>query len=75
MCLPLSPDLTKRKPCTSCMPYLTTVVGVALSLCHVHSMIFLLCLSGDLAGGHYTAYAKNFDNNKWYMFNDSTGIP
>ena len=30
--------------------------------------------SGGLGGGHYTAYAKNFDNHKWYMFNDSSGM-
>ena len=28
--------------------------------------------SGNLGGGHYTAYAKNFKNNKWYNFNDSS---
>jgi len=27
---------------------------------------------GSLDGGHYTAYAKNFKNNKWYYFNDSS---
>ncbi|KAF2150578.1 UCH-domain-containing protein [Myriangium duriaei CBS 260.36] len=26
---------------------------------------------GGLGGGHYTAYAKNFFNGKWYDFNDS----
>ncbi|GAM87242.1 hypothetical protein ANO11243_052640 [Dothideomycetidae sp. 11243] len=26
---------------------------------------------GGLGGGHYTAYAKNFFNDKWYDFNDS----
>lgn len=26
---------------------------------------------GGLGGGHYTAYAKNFVNNKWYTFDDS----
>jgi ubiquitin carboxyl-terminal hydrolase 4/11/15 len=28
--------------------------------------------SGDLGFGHYTAYAKNFDNSNWYVFNDSS---
>eukprot|EP00941_MAST-03F_sp_MAST-3F-sp1_P002743 g2743.t1 len=28
--------------------------------------------SGGLGGGHYTAYAKNFRNGKWYDFNDSS---
>eukprot|EP00501_MAST-03F_sp_TOSAG23-6_P000861 GSMAST32.ASY1.ANO1.897.1 assembled CDS len=28
--------------------------------------------SGGLGGGHYTAYAKNFKNNQWYNFNDSS---
>jgi len=27
--------------------------------------------SGSLAGGHYTAYIKNKDDNKWYCFDDS----
>ncbi len=26
--------------------------------------------NGSLAGGHYTAFAKNFDTQKWYYFND-----
>ncbi|XP_011409062.2 PREDICTED: ubiquitin carboxyl-terminal hydrolase 15-like [Amphimedon queenslandica] len=26
---------------------------------------------GGLGGGHYTAYAKNKDNGKWYSFDDS----
>jgi len=28
--------------------------------------------SGGLGGGHYTAYAKNFADGKWYSFNDSS---
>jgi len=28
--------------------------------------------SGGLGGGHYTAYAKNKFDNKWYLFNDSS---
>lgn len=30
---------------------------------------------GGLGGGHYTAYAKNFIDNKWYDFNDSSVTP
>ncbi len=30
---------------------------------------------GGLGGGHYTAYAKNFIDNKWYDFNDSSVMP
>ncbi len=26
---------------------------------------------GTMGGGHYTAYCKNFLNNKWYEFDDS----
>jgi ubiquitin C-terminal hydrolase len=26
--------------------------------------------NGSLAGGHYTAFAKNFDTQQWYYFND-----
>eukprot|EP00607_Mallomonas_marina_P007685 CAMPEP_0182416114 /NCGR_PEP_ID=MMETSP1167-20130531/217_1 /TAXON_ID=2988 /ORGANISM="Mallomonas Sp, Strain CCMP3275" /LENGTH=110 /DNA_ID=CAMNT_0024588545 /DNA_START=929 /DNA_END=1261 /DNA_ORIENTATION=- len=27
--------------------------------------------SGGLGGGHYTAICRNFEDNKWYNFNDS----
>jgi ubiquitin carboxyl-terminal hydrolase 4/11/15 len=27
---------------------------------------------GSLGGGHYTAYAKNHRENKWYKFDDSS---
>lgn len=27
---------------------------------------------GSLGGGHYTAYAKNYKNGKWYKFDDSS---
>lgn len=27
---------------------------------------------GSLGGGHYTAYAKNFKDNKWYKYDDSS---
>ena len=27
--------------------------------------------SGTLTGGHYTAFAKNRDDLKWYHYNDS----
>jgi len=26
---------------------------------------------GGMGGGHYTAYAKNKEDNKWYTFDDS----
>ena len=26
---------------------------------------------GTMGGGHYTAYCKNFLNNRWYEFDDS----
>ncbi len=26
---------------------------------------------GGLSGGHYTAYAKNLENDRWYSFDDS----
>lgn len=31
--------------------------------------------SGTLLGGHYTAYAKNYKDGKWYSFNDSFVTP
>ncbi|KAK4230885.1 UCH-domain-containing protein [Podospora fimiseda] len=27
---------------------------------------------GGLGGGHYTAYAKNFNDNQWYEYNDTS---
>ncbi|GME75905.1 unnamed protein product [Ambrosiozyma monospora] len=30
---------------------------------------------GGLGGGHYTAYVKNFIDDKWYYFNDSSVSP
>ena len=27
---------------------------------------------GSLGGGHYTAYAKQTDDSKWYLFDDSS---
>lgn len=30
---------------------------------------------GNMNGGHYTAYAKNPINNKWYEFDDSHVTP
>lgn len=31
--------------------------------------------SGSLGGGHYIAYCKNYKNNSWYCYNDSTVKP
>ncbi|CAF3977974.1 unnamed protein product, partial [Rotaria sp. Silwood2] len=33
-------------------------------------LIATSCHSGSLAGGHYTAYARNFLSNNWLHFND-----
>ncbi|KAF7563795.1 hypothetical protein G7046_g302 [Stylonectria norvegica] len=30
---------------------------------------------GGLGGGHYTAYARNFEDGKWYNYNDSGVTP
>ncbi|ENH64585.1 Putative ubiquitin carboxyl-terminal hydrolase 12 [Fusarium oxysporum f. sp. cubense race 1] len=30
---------------------------------------------GGLGGGHYTAYAKNFVDGRWYNYNDSSASP
>ncbi|ETO13550.1 ubiquitin specific peptidase 4 (proto-oncogene), partial [Reticulomyxa filosa] len=35
----------------------------------------LVCHSGGLGGGHYTAYALNSKTDRWYYFNDSTVKP
>jgi hypothetical protein len=31
--------------------------------------------SGSIGGGHYIAYCKNYKNNSWYCYNDSTVKP
>lgn len=38
----------------------------------MYDLIGVSVHSGSLLGGHYTAYAKNPLNNKWYYFNDSS---
>ncbi|KAI1492443.1 hypothetical protein F5X96DRAFT_626311 [Biscogniauxia mediterranea] len=38
----------------------------------VYDLIGVDCHYGGLGGGHYTAYAKNFVDDQWYSYNDST---
>ncbi|KAI1096322.1 ubiquitin carboxyl-terminal hydrolase-like protein [Rostrohypoxylon terebratum] len=38
----------------------------------VYDLIGVDCHWGGLGGGHYTAFAKNFVDNQWYTYNDST---
>ncbi|XDG00718.1 hypothetical protein ABKA04_000333 [Annulohypoxylon sp. FPYF3050] len=38
----------------------------------VYDLIGVDCHWGGLGGGHYTAFAKNFVDNQWYSYNDST---
>eukprot|EP01138_Halocafeteria_seosinensis_P011059 gb/GECG01011295.1/.p1 GENE.gb/GECG01011295.1/~~gb/GECG01011295.1/.p1 ORF type:complete len:601 (+),score=88.78 gb/GECG01011295.1/:1-1803(+) len=38
---------------------------------HIYDCYGVSNHSGGLGGGHYTAYAKNFENGTWYHFNDS----
>ncbi|CAF1448652.1 unnamed protein product [Rotaria sordida] len=35
-----------------------------------YDLICVLKHIGDLGGGHYVTYAKNFEKSKWYCFND-----
>jgi ubiquitin C-terminal hydrolase len=37
----------------------------------IYDLIAVSNHSGSNFGGHYTKYAKNYSNNKWYLFNDS----
>ena len=37
----------------------------------IYDLIAVSNHSGSNFGGHYTTYAKNYINNKWYLFNDS----
>ncbi|KAI1338019.1 hypothetical protein F5Y15DRAFT_407897 [Xylariaceae sp. FL0016] len=38
----------------------------------VYDLIGVDCHFGGLGGGHYTAFAKNFVDDQWYSFNDSS---
>ncbi|KAG0687638.1 CSN-associated deubiquitinating enzyme Ubp12 [Pichia californica] len=38
---------------------------------HIYDLFAVDNHYGGLGGGHYTAYVKNFIDNKWYYFNDS----
>ncbi|KAL0592112.1 hypothetical protein ABG067_000765 [Albugo candida] len=38
---------------------------------NVYELYSVLMHSGSALGGHYYAYIKNFENGKWYNFNDA----
>uniref|UniRef100_A0A183T5N6 ubiquitinyl hydrolase 1 n=1 Tax=Schistocephalus solidus TaxID=70667 RepID=A0A183T5N6_SCHSO len=38
---------------------------------HVYDLVAVSNHMGGLGGGHYTAYAKNRYDNRWYNFDDS----
>ncbi|VDN12935.1 unnamed protein product [Dibothriocephalus latus] len=38
---------------------------------HIYDLVAVSNHMGGLGGGHYTAYAKNRDDNRWYNFDDS----
>ena len=38
----------------------------------VYDLIAVSNHYGGMGGGHYTAYAKNKDDGKWYYFDDSS---
>eukprot|EP00048_Salpingoeca_helianthica_P014812 m.223684 g.223684 ORF g.223684 m.223684 type:complete len:1224 (+) comp16297_c0_seq1:475-4146(+) len=37
-----------------------------------YELFSIMIHSGSALGGHYYAYIKSFENNKWYCFNDSS---
>uniref|UniRef100_H2YIV9 USP domain-containing protein n=1 Tax=Ciona savignyi TaxID=51511 RepID=H2YIV9_CIOSA len=37
---------------------------------YVYELFSIMIHSGSAAGGHYYAYIKSFENNRWYSFND-----
>uniref|UniRef100_A0A914WMJ7 Ubiquitin carboxyl-terminal hydrolase 47 n=1 Tax=Plectus sambesii TaxID=2011161 RepID=A0A914WMJ7_9BILA len=39
---------------------------------YVYELFSVMVHSGSAAGGHYFAYIKNIDQDKWYCFNDSS---
>ncbi|VDN43806.1 unnamed protein product [Dibothriocephalus latus] len=38
---------------------------------HIYDLVAVSNHFGGLEGGHYTAYAKNQDDKRWYNFDDS----
>ena len=40
-----------------------------------YELIGIVSHAGSIYSGHYTAYAKNSYNQKWYYFNDSSTHP
>uniref|UniRef100_A0A1I7TNX9 Ubiquitin carboxyl-terminal hydrolase n=1 Tax=Caenorhabditis tropicalis TaxID=1561998 RepID=A0A1I7TNX9_9PELO len=38
---------------------------------NVYELFSVMVHSGNAAGGHYFAYIKNMDQDKWYVFNDT----
>lgn len=39
---------------------------------HVYELFSVMVHSGFAQGGHYYAYIKCFENDKWYLFNDAS---
>ena len=51
----------------------TNIGGSEGSVENVMYSLYSVCNHyGSLYGGHYTAYANNCDNGRWYSYNDST---
>uniref|UniRef100_H2YIV6 Ubiquitin carboxyl-terminal hydrolase 47 n=1 Tax=Ciona savignyi TaxID=51511 RepID=H2YIV6_CIOSA len=42
---------------------------------YVYELFSIMIHSGSAAGGHYYAYIKSFENNRWYSFNDQIVSP
>lgn len=40
-----------------------------------YELFAIMIHSGSASGGHYYAYIKDFETNKWYSFNDQTVSP
>lgn len=36
----------------------------------VYELYAVLVHAGNIGGGHYYAYIKSFEDNRWYLFND-----
>ncbi|KAG6547147.1 hypothetical protein Mapa_011399 [Marchantia paleacea] len=41
----------------------------------IYDLYGVCCHMGSLGGGHYTAQCKNWENDVWYCFNDSSVSP
>ena len=42
---------------------------------YIYDLFAVNCHIGRSSSGHYLSYCKNFNDNKWYCFDDNNVIP